>query len=508
MKKKSIARWTAAALTVTLLFLNACGAKENETASDLTEPRNGIPLVIIRIDESKTPIADMNSSEDHSVRCAGTVEIKVPEGYRSDYGNNTVPEGEIILNYIRGRGNYTWSTEPDAKRPYKIKFEEKQDLFGMGADREWALLANAKDDTLLKNRIVSLIGEQLGFRYTPQMIPVDVVMIGSESGMTELGSYCLSELVSLKTLDVPDAKMIAMYYEVQNLGEPFFTTGSGLEIKYDDPKEEDEQVREFVNVLETMITEPDHIDETVHAGIAARMDMKSAADYWWVQEFFSNGDAYNTDSTYMYLDPNDSGKLYWGPLWDFDLSMYDTSSDSGGDSLSGFNNTMMLWIDQLRYKDRLFCDLLKERWNGLDEPGMNQFLKEITRDGGWLDQMKEQLRSSWNRNHELWYMPDPEGNKEETDLDSAIEKLRTWIEKRRLWVCDHLDQVGDVYYTVTYTADGNTLKTELVRSGDSPAGMDAPGRKAGWKNRSIPLSIRIILTSSASACPTIKNRRI
>ncbi|MBE6129706.1 MAG: hypothetical protein E7185_10575 [Erysipelotrichaceae bacterium] len=389
-----------------------------------------------------------------------------------------LPVGEITLDYIRGRGNYTWKTDPDAKRPYKIKFEEKQDLFGMGADKEWALLANAEDETLMKNRIILMVGGQLGFRYTPQMIPVDIVMIGSESGMTELGSYCLSELVSLKRLGVPDAKMIAVYYEMQNLGEPFFTTDSGLEIKYDDPKEEDEHVRDFVNDLEATITEADHIDEAVHAEIAAKMDMKSTADYWWVQEFFCNGDAFGTDSTYMYLDPNDSWKLYWGPLWDFDLSMYDTSNDCDGDSLSGFNNTMMLWTDQLRNKDPLFCELLKERWNGSsdpDNPGMNQLLMEITRDGGRLDQMKEQIRSSWNRNHELWNVP--EENMEETDLDTALEKLRTWIEKRRLWVCDHLDQIGNVYFTVTYTADGNTIGTEQVRSGSSPTGMDAPDKE-------------------------------
>ncbi|MBE6129705.1 MAG: hypothetical protein E7185_10570 [Erysipelotrichaceae bacterium] len=92
MKMKSTARW-AAALALPLLFsLNACGTKDNTSA--LTEPQNGIPLVvIIRVDESDTTIADLNSSEDHSVRCTGTAEIKVPEGYAGEYGGNTVACG-------------------------------------------------------------------------------------------------------------------------------------------------------------------------------------------------------------------------------------------------------------------------------------------------------------------------------------------------------------------------------------------------------------------------------
>ena len=41
-------------------------------------PDNGIPVVIIEIDESEGhTINDMNSSIDHSVECYGTMEIKV-----------------------------------------------------------------------------------------------------------------------------------------------------------------------------------------------------------------------------------------------------------------------------------------------------------------------------------------------------------------------------------------------------------------------------------------------
>ena len=67
----------------------------------------------------------------------------------------------------------------------------------MGESREWALIANAKDPTLLKNRLTSWLGSSLGLSYTPQMVPVDVVMIGSECGRIDLGSYSLSEYVEI-----------------------------------------------------------------------------------------------------------------------------------------------------------------------------------------------------------------------------------------------------------------------------------------------------------------------
>ena len=53
------------------------------------------------------------------------------------------------------------------------------------------------------------------------------------------------------------------------------------------------------------------------------MDMESAARYWLVNQLSNNLDAYATGSTYVYKkrDTEDTpGKLFWGPLWDFDFA--------------------------------------------------------------------------------------------------------------------------------------------------------------------------------------------
>lgn len=55
------------------------------------------------------------------------------------------------------------------------------------------------------------------------------------------------------------------------------------------------------------------------------------------------------------------GKLYWGPLWNFDLSLGNSIS-----STSGFNHSMMPWLDHLRENDPEFRQLLSERWAVLD----------------------------------------------------------------------------------------------------------------------------------------------
>ena len=51
---------------------------------------------------------------------------------------------------IRGRGNWTWTQD---KKPYNIYLEKTADLLNMGASNHWALIANAIDETNLRNRI-------------------------------------------------------------------------------------------------------------------------------------------------------------------------------------------------------------------------------------------------------------------------------------------------------------------------------------------------------------------
>lgn len=136
---------------------------------------NGLPVVNITIDENAEgfgTIDEMNSSPDHSVKCTGSVKITVPDGYKGDYSRDVLSDTkDLALDYIRGRGNTSW--EPDnIKKPYKFKLSKKTNLLGMGKNKHWALIANDYDPTLLRNRIMSYIGIELGLDYTPKCFPL------------------------------------------------------------------------------------------------------------------------------------------------------------------------------------------------------------------------------------------------------------------------------------------------------------------------------------------------
>ena len=71
-------------------------------------------------------------------------------------------QASVITNAaatIKVRGNTTSKAE---KKPFNLKFSEKQNLYGMGSAKKYVLLANAYDPTLLRNAVALSLAKELG----------------------------------------------------------------------------------------------------------------------------------------------------------------------------------------------------------------------------------------------------------------------------------------------------------------------------------------------------------
>lgn len=180
----------------------------------------------------------------------------------------------------------------------------------------------------------------------------------------------------------------------------------------------------------------------------------TAADYWLVQEFSKNCDAFLTGSTYLYKDRD--GKLCFGPLWDFDGSMGSQNDDGEEDEedVTGFNNSWLSWIAELRAKDPLFVELIKDRWKLMDEK-----LGELTADNGVIDQFKAEVAASQVKNGLLW--PDDACVAEDAKTyEKVIGKQKSWIDRRRAWFNENMDSIHKSTLKVTYILDGEVVKTK------------------------------------------------
>lgn len=434
---------------------------------------SSVPVVYLDIDEAEGSISEMNSSEDHSAECYGTMSIKVPEGYTSVDSGETLTGGDYTLEYIRGRGNSTWTTD---KKPYKIKLDSSSKVLGMGKNKHWVLLANYFDNSLLRNRITYWLGKQLGMDFTPSMEPVDVVMNGEY-----YGSYFLSEQIRVdksrvnifdleKTpgetdpANITGGYLLSMCPYGSEETKKAFTTKEGVEFLIESPEFEDyendaqaDYITNYVQSVENAIYGENFTakDGTSYTDL---MDIESTALYYWMQEFSKNGDGYISGSTYLYKPAND--KLYWGPLWDFDYVAWGSTEyeyqDTEGWLHNGDDSYSANWNNRL-FEDPVFARQVVASWDKV-----KPLMEELTRDGGQLDIYHADMDITARYNFEKWG-PSKLWEDEQTEPTYAeeIQRLKNWINDRTKWVDKHVKDLEPVETTITFkNSKGKTISTQ------------------------------------------------
>lgn len=473
---------------------------------------SSIPIVYLDIDESDgDTIAAMNGDELHETECYGTMNVQVPDGYTSVDTGKALKGGSYKMEYIRGRGNSTWGND---KNPYKIKLDKKANVLGMGKNKHWVLLANYYDNSLVRNRITYWLGHQLGMDYTPDLEPVDVVMNGEY-----LGSYFLAEQVRIgenrieidDLEDLPDVAtepeitggyLLSLFPYGDEDDKKAFNTNRGVEFLLESPAfdgmlldEEDynkaqyEYIKDYVQDVENALFGKDFENKN---GVSYRdlMDIESAAMYYWIQEFSLNGDAYYSTSSYLYKPRN--GKLYWGPLWDFDYVAWG-SMEYEDPVTEGFQmneeGCAFDWNYRL-FEDRQFQEIILDKWENALKPA----LKELIEEGGQLDKYMQDLEVSARYNFEKY---NPTGFEDDGDegtmapltYKQEIERLREWITARLAWVDENVSQLAPQETTITFYDDEGNILEDLTKIsyvgkpvGILPKGPEKEGYVfAGWE---------------------------
>lgn len=132
---------------------------------------------------SKLPVVYINTENGAGITSKDTyvtADFKIQGCDKYNSENTTLYDGKT---QIRGRGNSTWTCFD--KKPYKIKLDKKTDLFGMGKNKHWALLANYIDESCMRNMLASYYGKQIG-TVAMDSVWVDVVLNGKYAGNYQL----------------------------------------------------------------------------------------------------------------------------------------------------------------------------------------------------------------------------------------------------------------------------------------------------------------------------------
>lgn len=287
-----------------ILALVSCTKKNDDTQIDVIEEvpilNEDIPAVIPHI----------------YIDTDGAEEVKDKEVYLNAAihidGNNKFKDLAKVKTRIKGRGNSTWSKP---KKPYRLKLDKKASLFNLPEAKDWVLLANYNDYTLMTNAVAMKIGKQLGLPYTHDIVAVDVTINGVYQG-----NYNLTQQVEIheNRVNVGDDGIL---WELDNYFDEewkFKTNHLNLPVMLKDPDPESDaqfgtwksEFQDFENLLFTK--------EFPKNSFGNKFDKQQFVNFLLVNMLVGNHEVCHPKSVYMHKRLG--GKFTMGPIWDFDFA--------------------------------------------------------------------------------------------------------------------------------------------------------------------------------------------
>ena len=343
---------------------------------------------------------------------------------------------------IRGRGNSTWDLYE--KKPYRIKFDKKTDLFGMGAAKDWILLANSVDMSMMRNYMVYKMAQEFeSCTYTTDCEFAHVYINGVYNGL-----YLVCEQIESGTnrVDIGDG--------LDSSGNPLSPEETGFLLECGNPGWDwgdwmfTAKAYKGVSIGNIAVKSPsgevmteemytyiqDYISDVNRA--IGKNDMELLCELveidTFVDTFICNQIIKSGDMGWVFFAyKKPGGKLCLGPLWDYDQSS--GISEFGGASYKGFTAAAPhTWYDKL-IQNEAFRALVIQRWEEKKE-----YIHSLT---DMVNDAAEKYSSDIDKNYERWdnflgtkqWRSLPEVDALKT-YPEHVEYFTTWIENRIHWI--------------------------------------------------------------------------
>ncbi|WP_289422157.1 CotH kinase family protein, partial [Thomasclavelia cocleata] len=460
------------------------------------EISNGIKTLSTRTYFSRLPVVYINTENGSDVTSKDYYingEMKIQGNERYNLETTKLYDGKIE---IKGRGNSTWGLP---KKPYKIKLDSKTNLFSMGKNKHWVLLANYYDSSSLRNTLsydlsgaldmpqtetvhtgVIFNGKYVGTYQFCEQIRVDekrvdvlnwddeakdlskIIATKESLNADDLESYLaenLSWTTSGKFNYQGKTYLISNYdYTIPSINGGYlleldsnydevskFKTNSNQPLMFKAPEfavsNQDmmNYVKNYIQAYENAVMSKDYHSmyegNTVH--YSELFDMDSLVDYWLVTELFFNEDGMKK-STYMYKDVDD--KFHMGPIWDMDWS-------------SGASQSAAVPTNQWQ-------TLYFPAYGNSNEPQLRQWYRYLIKDPYFVSCVKQRyeevrnnqiadmmasiedyrvyLKEAGASNSIIWY-----GNTNTGEYE--ISKLKSWLTDRLAFMDEQFSSLSKLY---------------------------------------------------------------
>lgn len=349
-----------------------------------------------------------------TINTEGNAEITSKENYLmadlSIDGKDLYPDYSGTTE-IRGRGNSTWGLP---KKPYRLKLTTKSEILGLPTARNWVLLANFLDPSLMCNSVAMKIGQDLEVPYANTTIPVDLTING-----TYRGSYVLTQQIEEHENRVNVGSQgylleLDTYFDEEY---QFYSAGYNLPVMIKSPElsnsSEISPIKADFENFEALIQDNDFPNNNYKD----YFDIDVFAKYILVYFLTGNEEVNHPKSTYMHKEVG--GKFRFGPLWDFDWAY---GYESGGQHFANPNRDMF-WGGTAKgtvFFKRLFEDpavktAFKSHWTNYKANHLTNLLT-------YIDAYATLIKASKARDEAVW-------NKGK-NFEEEVAKMKSYIQNR------------------------------------------------------------------------------
>ena len=323
-------------------------------------------------------------SKDHYVNAAFRFED--PSRFYTD------EESLELTGRIKGRGNTTWGMP---KRPYRIKLDEKAHVFSRWGNKDWILLANYSDKTLLRNIMAMEISRICGMSWTPMMLSVEVYLNGQYQGVYAFSDHkeIAGHRVNIEVATETDLEG-GYYLELEEaMDEPVcFKTVWDTPVMFHEPEypteAQQKYVREWFNGFEHAL---ERVQGEHDYAYRSYIDVPSFINYYIIQEITKNPDGNVRKSTYLTKEKGKPLEMYH--VWDFDITLGNCDY-TNFEKPEGWQMRYVKWYNQLFF-DPAFKKAVVDRWNEL-------YPTLLTQVPAFLDRQRALMAGAEARNFDRW----------------------------------------------------------------------------------------------------------
>ena len=394
---------------------------------------SGLPLVVINTVDAVEPYDKVNDIASY-VRI-----INTDHSYVMDSATT------------RLRGN---ASTQFPKKPYRIKFDSKQQPLDAPAKaKKWTLINNYGDKTLMRNLLAFHISQQMGMPYTPYGKAVDVILNGEYKGCYQLCDQIevnknRVNIDEMEDTDISGEALTGGYlWEIDAYAyeeKSWFNSNHNIPVTIKSPDEDDitpeqsQYIRDFFNAMEADVygnhfAHPDN-------GWRRLLDAETFLKHFLIGELSGNTDTYW--SVYQYKKRGEQ-KAYTGPVWDFDIAFdndyrtYPLNNKTefvcfDGGSMAG---SMGTFVRQVILNDSQTMPELRKIWdkarhNGIDAVSLCAWIDSIANE---IDRAQTLTFMRWNILNSKEHMnPVARGSyaAEVAYLKEFVTKRVEWMDKR------------------------------------------------------------------------------